>query len=99
MSTGIPFDLTERQAERNSWIQKRGYNPPDVKIFASRKGKSGLFMELKEVTPYKLNGELKKSDHLEAQLKSIESLRLENYEADFVWSFAMAKEMIDKYFE
>lgn len=99
MSTGIPFDLTERQAERNSWIQKRGYNPPDVKIFASRKGKSGLFMELKVVTPYKLNGELKKDEHLEAQLKSIEALRLENYQADFIWSFEMGKDMIDKYFK
>lgn len=97
MSTGIPFKLSEPQKERNSSIQKRGYSPPDLKIFEPRKGKAGLFIELKVVTPYRLNGELRKDKHLEAQLKSIMDLRARNYEADFKWSFEMAKEYIDWY--
>ena len=91
--------LTEPQALRNAMIQKRGFKCPDVIIFEPRNGYNGLFIELKVETPYKLNGELKKSDHLEGQEKTMKDLRERNYKAEFAWSLEMAKEMIDKYFE
>lgn len=91
--------LNEQQALRNAYIQKKGFKCPDVIIFEPRHGYSGLFIELKTETPYKLNGELKKSDHLEGQEKTMRDLRERGYFAEFAWSLEMAKDMIDKYFE
>ena len=99
MSTGIPLKMNEKQALRNAMIQKRGFQVSDIVIFEPRNGYNGLFIELKTETPYKLNGELKKSDHLEGQEKTMKYLRERNYKAEFAWSLEMAKEMIDKYFE
>ncbi|MCZ2084830.1 MAG: hypothetical protein LC112_11210 [Flavobacteriales bacterium] len=99
MSTGIPLKMNEKQALRNAMIQKRGFQVSDIVIFEPRNGYNGLFIELKVETPYKQNGELKKSDHLEGQENTMKDLRERNYKAEFAWSLEMAKEMIDKYFE
>ena len=99
MSTGIPLKLNEKQALRNAQIQKRGFQVSDLIIFEPRNGYNGLFIELKIETPYRQNGELKKSDHLEGQEKTMRDLRERGYFAEFAWSFEMAKAMIDKYFE
>jgi hypothetical protein len=59
----------------------------------------GLFIELKIVTPYKLNGEIKASgkDHLKKQLKTINELNNIGYKALFAWDFDEIKEIIDTY--
>lgn len=69
-----------------------------------------LFLEVKKETPYKANGELKKMtrretingikvsyDHLQRQNEMHIKLRERGYKAEFVWSFDMAKQIIDDY--
>lgn len=69
-----------------------------------------LFLEVKKETPYRKNGKLKKQtayeiingkkikyDHLQRQNEMHEKLRQREYIAEFVWSFDMAKKIIDNY--
>lgn len=90
--------LTMPQAIRNKAIQKNGFKCPDLIILEPKRGCSGLFIELKVETPYKLNGELKKNEHLEGQRKTMEDLINKGYMACFSWSFEQTKEIIDRYF-
>lgn len=91
--------LTPIQAGRNKKIQKFGFSSPDLLILEPRNGFSGLFIELKLETPFKNNGEIKasKKNHLENQLKAINTLKSKGYSAFFSWSFDMTKEIIDNY--
>lgn len=89
--------LTAPQSVRNASVQKNGFKAPDLIIFAPRGGFHGLFIELKVKTPYKKDGSLLKSDHLEAQDKTIKELRSLGYYADFSWGFDKTKEIIDWY--
>lgn len=89
--------LTGPQAGRNACIQKKGFKIPDLMIYESRKGYHGLFIELKVDTPYKKDGELKKSDHLKGQAETMEQLRQKGYFADFRWTFQGIKDLIDWY--
>lgn len=89
--------LTMPQSMRNKAIQKNGFKCPDLVILEPRFGYNGLFIELKIETPYKLNGELKKNDHLEGQRKTMEDLINKGYKACFSWSFEQTKEIIDNY--
>lgn len=89
--------LTEAQAVRNKAIQKKGFKMPDLIIFEAKKGYHGLHLELKAETPYKLNGELKSSLHLEGQQKSMNQLKEKGYYATFSWGFEKTKEIIDWY--
>lgn len=89
--------LTGAQAGRNAKIQKKGFKPPDLIIFEPRKGYNGLLIELKVNTPYKLDGKLKKDEHLEAQAKSIAELKAKNYYATFSWGFDRTQKLIDWY--
>ena len=89
--------LTIPQQVRNKSIQKDGFKTPDLIIFEPRHGYNGMFIELKTETPYKKNGELKKSTHLEEQEETMEQLRQRGYWADFRWSFEDVKRIIDWY--
>lgn len=90
--------LTIGQANKVKLLRS-GNGFPDLTIFEKNETHNALFLELKKETPYKKNGDLKKSTHLENQLRMHKRLRLRGYDADFYWSFQMAKEKIDNYLE
>jgi hypothetical protein len=56
-----------------------------------------LFLELKITSPYKKDGSLKKDEHLEAQQKTINDLKLKGYLALFCWDFETAINTITDY--
>ena len=89
--------LTMAQAVRNKAIQKPNFKCPDLIIFEPRNGYNGLFIELKVVTPFKKDGNIKKDVHLEGQLKTIQELEAKGYFAVFATGFGEAKIIIDKY--
>ncbi len=89
--------LTKPQGGRNKAIQKEGFKTPDLLILEPNDKYLGLFIELKVESPYKKNGELKASEHLEGQLKSINQLKERGYYSCFSWGFQMTKEIIEKY--
>jgi hypothetical protein len=94
--------LTIPQQVRNKKIQCPDFKCPDLLIFASREvdGEkfSGLFIELKAESPYKVDGKtLKSNEHIEAQSRDLDRLSAEGYFCLFCWDFNKAKEVIDKY--
>ncbi|SIR24426.1 hypothetical protein SAMN05421682_11598 [Chryseobacterium indoltheticum] len=89
--------LTKWQAVRNSQIQKPGFKTPDVLVFCPKGKYSGLFIELKTESPYKLNGGLKSNAHIQEQFKTIEKLRELGYYADFAWNFKDIVSLINRY--
>lgn len=89
--------LTAMQANRNKSIQKQGFKTPDLIIFKPNNIYLGLFIELKIESPFKKDGQIRKDEHLEAQLKTINDLKKLGYYACFSWSFEDAKSIIDKY--
>lgn len=89
--------LTIPQKVRNKLIQKDGFKTPDLLILEPRGCYAGLFIELKVESPFKKDGTLKKCEHLEGQLKSINDLKKKGYYASFSWGFEMTKKMIDNY--
>ena len=89
--------LTITQGARNKAIQKHGFKTPDLLILEPRGNYAGLFIELKVESPFKKDGTLKKDEHLEGQLKSINDLKRKGYYASFSWGFEMTKTMIDNY--
>ena len=56
-----------------------------------------LFLEVKKETPYKKDGQFKKNKHIEQQWFMLQRLNALHYKAEFVWTFDMAKEIIDNY--
>lgn len=89
--------LTFPQMARNKQIQKSSFHCPDLIIFEPRGGCHGLFIELKAVSPFKKNGDLKTSSHINNQYFTIKQLRNKGYEAYFCTGFDEAKEAIDNY--
>lgn len=89
--------LTMPQAVRNKKIQKDGFKCPDLIIFEPRGGYYGLFIELKVRSPFKLNGDFKKNEHLEGQAETIKVLTAKGYYATFATGFEEAKQVIDEY--
>ncbi|MDQ1855741.1 hypothetical protein [Chryseobacterium sp. WLY505] len=89
--------LTKQQAVRNSQIQKPGFKTPDVIVFEPRGKFTGLFMELKVVKPFKLNGELKADKHIQEQAESINKLIKRGYHASFQWEFNQIVKLINWY--
>jgi len=89
--------LTESQASRNKAIQKKEFKCPDLLILEPNKFYKGLFIELKIKSPYKLNGELLKNEHLESQRLSMEQLTSKGYLCFFKWEFDDIKELINWY--
>lgn len=76
---------------------QRGF--PDLVIYEARHNQCGLALEIKKPGEkvYKMNGELRKSEHLENQAKWLTKLQSIGFEAHFVIGFHEAKEKIDKY--
>lgn len=89
--------LTIPQQNRNKLIQKQGFKTPDLLIFEPNEKYSGLFIELKVKSPFKLNGELLKDEHLEGQYLTIKKLRSKGYYACFSWSFEMTAGIVNDY--
>ena len=89
--------LTAMQGVRNKAIQKKGFKTPDLIIFKPNFAYKGLMIELKVESPFKINGELKSSDHLKGQQESLEKLRELGYDARFSRGFEMTKLIIDNY--
>ena len=56
-----------------------------------------LVLELKAESPYKKNGELLKSDHLEKQLKTMNFLKSKGYHCLFAWTEDMARAIFNEY--
>ena len=57
-----------------------------------------LFLEVKKCSPFKKNSfELLKNEHIEMQAEMHKILESKGYECHFVWTFDMAKEIIDNY--
>jgi len=79
--------------KRIQW--SNGY--PDLFIVQPNATYNGLFLELKIETPYKINGELKKSDHLENQQLILNKLNERGYYATFTTGFDEARKVIDWY--
>jgi hypothetical protein len=89
--------LTFPQQARNKKIQKTGFACPDLLILEPRNGYNGLFIELKSKSPFKKNGELLKSDHLEKQQRTIDRLNKKGYLSMFSTGFDGTKKIIDNY--
>jgi hypothetical protein len=54
-------------------------------------------MELKAETPFKKDGTLKKSEHLDAQAQALDALTARGYWAEFMFDFDSIKEILDWY--
>jgi hypothetical protein len=89
--------LTIPQANRNKSIQKDYFKCPDLLIFCAKGKFHGLFIELKIKSPFKKDGSLYKSEHLEGQAKTIDDLMSAGYYAQFSVGYEETKEIIDWY--
>jgi len=69
----------------------------DIFIYEARNGYHGLAIELKAVTPFKKNGELKKDSHLENQANFHKELEARGYKAIFTTGFEETVEAIREY--
>lgn len=92
--TGIKMTIGQAVKQKRMNPQ-RGY--PDLFIAYPNRDYSGLFIEIKKVTPYKKNGELKKDKHLDEQSLMLYKLNRNGYCACFAVGFEGVKETIDKY--
>ena len=74
----------------------RGF--PDLVIYANRKGRHGLFLELKaEGTKLTKKDGSFKSEHIEEQAEMLVKLWRLGFKADFAIGFEDAKQQIDDY--
>jgi len=90
--------LTIQQASRNSKIGgawSKGH--PDLVIYEMRGRYGALFLELKAVTPYKKNGELKKNEHLKTQDWFHGELRKRGYKVEFSTGLEESIKKIEDY--
>lgn len=90
--------LTMGQARKHKELHpKRGY--PDLFIAEPRSCFHGMYIELKADgnSPYKRNGELKKSIHLEEQEEFLMKLQCRGYYSTFATGFEEAKGLIELY--
>lgn len=88
--------LTIGQATQAKKLRS-GNGFPDIIIYESNDHFKALFLEVKKETPFKKDGKLKKSDHLKEQHDMHFKLWEKGYFAKFVWTFEMAKKLIDDY--
>ena len=89
--------LNVRQAARMKKLYCNDFAMPDLMIFEPRKGKAGLALELKAENPFKKDGTLKKSEHLERQQMALARLIERGYAAHFVWDTGQAIQLIERY--
>ena len=90
--------LSIQQATRNSQLHGRwSRGSPDMVILAQNGSYGALFIELKIISPYKKNGELKKSKHLDNQANFHKELEKRGYKAVFTTGFEETVEVIRDY--
>lgn len=90
--------LTKPQAARNKKIQKEGFKRPDIVIYKTNYIYGGLFIELKKESPYLKDGKtLSNNEHIQAQAKTMQDLKVKGYAASFAWSLEMAIDIIENY--
>ncbi len=89
--------LTIPQGARNKSIQCGNFSCPDLMIFEKRGDFGALFLELKAETPFKKDGKLKSSEHLEAQQATLNALNEKGYKAMFAWDYDHIRAIIDDY--
>jgi hypothetical protein len=76
---------------------RSGNGFPDITIYETGKLGTILFLEVKTESPYKLDGNLKKNDHLEEQDLMHKALRKRGCHAQFVWNVEMALSLIKRH--
>ena len=91
------FQAVRAKKLHGKW--SRGYC--DLFIIQPNKYYSGLFIEIKTIegNPFKKDGTLKKSEHLETQAKFHDELKERGYHATFGVGFKAICEIIDEYLE
>ena len=91
--------LTMPQAARMKKLYCNDFAMPDVIILEPRfdKDKAGLALEIKTDSPFKKDGTLKKSEHLERQQMALARLIQRGYAAHFVWDMNQAIDIIERY--
>lgn len=89
--------MTPGQAAKHKKFQSsRAY--PDLFIAEPKRGKSGLFLEIKAVNIYRKDGvTLLKNEHVEEQAEMLEKLRNKGYSAGFACGFNEAIMMVQAY--
>jgi hypothetical protein len=95
---GADVRLTMNQAKKMKALQGRnskGY--PDLFIAQPNKDYAGLYLELKATTPFKKDGTLKKSEHLEKQQERHIQLIEAGYMATFSTGLKETINFIDNY--
>ena len=86
------------QQVRANALQSKGQKWPDVFVAQPSGDYAGLFLEFKAETPYKVDGvTLKKSDHVEAQARTMQELSCRGYLCSFVWSVEIALDVTERY--
>jgi hypothetical protein len=83
--------------KHNALQSSRAY--PDLFIAESRKGFSGLFIEIKreDTVVFKKDGTIRKNEHLIEQHEMLKELELRNYKAVFGIGYENITKIIDEY--
>lgn len=94
-SSGVRLTIGQAKKAKNQRNPESGL--PDLIILEPNKDYHGLCLELKRKSPYLKNGELSQNKHIQNQYEVHKTLNLKGYLTMFVWSFEMAKEVLDQY--
>jgi len=94
-SSGLKLPIGLAVKAKNHRNPPRGL--PDILILQTNKHYKGLFLELKKETPYLKSGKLSNNKHIQEQNEVLTRLNGLGYLAFFVWSFDMAKVILDSY--
>ena len=95
---GVP--LHKATAGKVKAIQMKSRKWLDLFFPEPRRGHKGLFIELKKSDGvlYKKGGELRQTEHIQAQQETIEAMKKRGYYAEFITGFDDFKHLIDVYF-
>jgi hypothetical protein len=96
-SSGMKLTIGQAVKAKKQRNPVRGL--PDLFIIEPRGKFHGLFIELKSVTPFKQNGELKAGDHLKEQQQVIDRLNKKGYFATFSTGVEETIKIIKKYMD
>ena len=76
---------------------RSGNGFPDITIYESNVKYSALFLEVKKESPFKKDGKLKKSAHLQEQNLMHKRLRAKGYKVLFVWRLEQVIQVLKEY--
>jgi len=93
-SSGIKLNVGQAMQMKRL---RNGNGYPDISIYSKGSLGSALFIEVKNTSPYKNNGELFSETHLQEQDDMRISLLEQGYHCEFVWSLEQAKELITRH--